>query len=65
MNEIIELAKKMGQMLKDSQEFKNYEEVKARYETESELLMQIGEFNLRKMSVMNELEKEDKDNEKF
>ena len=65
MNEIIELAKKMGQMLKDSQEFKNYEEVKARYETDSELQMQIGEFNLRKMAVMNEMEKEDKDNEKF
>ena len=65
MNEIIELAKKMGQMLKDSEEFKKYEEVKARYETDSELQMQIGEFNLRKMSVMNEMEKEDKDNEKF
>jgi len=65
MNEIIELAKKMGQMLKDSEEFKKYEEVKARYETDSELQMQIGEFNLRKMAVMNEMEKEDKDNEKF
>ena len=65
MNEIIELAKKMGQMLKDSEEFKKYEEVKSRYETDSELQMQIGEFNLRKMAVMNEMEKEDKDNEKF
>lgn len=65
MNEIIELAKKMGQMLKDSDEFKKYEEVKARYETDSELQMQIGEFNLRKMAVMNEMEKEDKDTEKF
>lgn len=65
MNEIIELAKKIGQMLKDSEEFKKYEEVKARYETDSELQMQIGEFNLRKMAVMNEMEKEDKDNEKF
>lgn len=65
MNEIIELAKKMGQMLKDSDEFKTYEEVKSRYETDSELQMQIGEFNLRKMAVMNEMEKEDKDNEKF
>jgi len=65
MNEIIELAKKMGQMLKDSDEFRTYEEVKSRYETDSELQMQIGEFNLRKMAVMNEMEKEDKDNEKF
>ena len=38
-----------------------YEEVKARYETDSELQMQIGEFNLRKMAVMNEMEKEDKE----
>ena len=65
MNEIVELAKKIGQMLKDSEEFKKYEEVRARYETDSELQMQIGEFNLRKMAVMNEMEKEDKDEAKF
>jgi cell fate (sporulation/competence/biofilm development) regulator YlbF (YheA/YmcA/DUF963 family) len=65
MNEIVELAKKIGQMLKDSEEFKKYEEVRARYENDSELQMQIGEFNLRKMAVMNEMEKEDKDEAKF
>jgi len=59
MDEIIELAKKMGQMLKDSEQFKKYEDVRTRYEADSEMQMQIGEFNLRKMAVMNEMEKED------
>ncbi len=65
MNEIVELAKKIGQMLKDSEEYKTYEDVRTRYESDSELQMQIGEFNLRKMAVMNEMEKEDKDEAKF
>ena len=66
MNDIIKLATQLGDMLKNSQQFNDYQEVKARYETDSELQMLIGEFNLRKMAVMNEMQNEEgRDEKKF
>ena len=37
MNEIVEKAKELGELLKQSDEFKNYNEVKAKYEADTEL----------------------------
>lgn len=59
MDQIIEKAKELGELLKQSEQYKSYQVIKAEYEADSELQKLIGEFNLKKMAVMNEMQKEE------
>ncbi len=63
MNQIVEKAKELGELLKQSDEFKNYNEVKARYEADTELQTLISDFNLKKMAVMNQMQNEENSDE--
>ena len=63
MNEIVEKAKELGELLKQSEEFKNYNDVKAKYEADSELQTLISDFNLKKMAVMNQMQNEENPDE--
>ena len=63
MDEIIELAKQIGAKLKDSQEYKNFLVAQDKYEKNDELQDLIGDFNLKKMALMNEADKGDDKNE--
>ncbi len=61
MSELKKLAHDLGNAIEASEVFKKYAEAKAKQETDSELQMVIGEYNLRRMQLMNELQKETKD----
>ena len=63
MNQIVEKAKDLGELLKQSDEFKNYNEVKAKYEADTELQTLISDFNLKKMAVMNQMQNEENSDE--
>lgn len=58
MNDLKKLAHELGEAIERSAEFKAYNEAKALQETDSELQMFIGEYNLRRMQLMTELQKE-------
>ena len=63
MNQIVEKAKELGELLKQSEEFKNYNEVKAKYEADETLQTLISDFNLKKMAVMNQMQNEENPDE--
>ena len=63
MNQIVEKAKELGELLKQSDEFKNYNVVKAKYEADEELQTLISDFNLKKMAVMNQMQNEENPDE--
>ncbi len=63
MTDLNKLAHELGEAIEASEEFKKYNEAKALQETDSELQMYIGEYNLRRMQLMNELQKEAEDQE--
>lgn len=63
MNQIVEKAKELGELLKQSEEFKNYNEVKAKYEADETIQTLISDFNLKKMAVMNQMQNEENPDE--
>lgn len=63
MEEIIELAKKIGLMLREIPEYSEYLTVREKYEKDDELQTIIGEFNLKKLSLNNEMDKGDDRND--
>ena len=58
MTDLTKLAHELGEAIEASEEFKKYNEAKALQETDSELQMFIGEYNLRRMQLMTELQKD-------
>ncbi|MDF2685815.1 MAG: hypothetical protein K0S55_996 [Clostridia bacterium] len=58
MNDLTKMAEDLGEAIKQSNEYINYQKVKAAHDGDSELQMFIGEFNLKKMAVMQEMQKE-------
>ena len=58
MTDLNKLAHELGEAIEASEEFKKYAEAKAKQETDSELQMLIGEYNLRRMQLMTELQKD-------
>lgn len=58
MSELKKLAHDLGNAIEASEVFKKYAEAKAQQETDSELQMLIGEYNLRRMQLMTELQKD-------
>lgn len=63
---IKELANKLGEAITASKEFEEYEAAKAKYDNDEALQKLIGEFNVEKMNVVEEMQKgNDKDEAKL
>ena len=59
------LAKQIGEMIKDSDIFAAYTAAKIAKEADTELEAKIGEFNLVRLSLMNEAEQSNRDEAKL
>jgi cell fate (sporulation/competence/biofilm development) regulator YlbF (YheA/YmcA/DUF963 family) len=58
MTDLTKLANEIGEAIETSEEFKKFYELQAKQETDSELQMHVGEYNLKRMALMNEMQKE-------
>lgn len=65
MDKILELSRELGALLQNEQCYKDYMHAKDVNDNDEELQKQIGEFNLVKLSIDEELTKEERDEEKF
>lgn len=59
--EVIEIARKLGEALKESEEYKTYEQTRAALKSDVELSTKISEYNVQKSLAQSEAEKADKD----
>ncbi len=57
--DLIGMAHALGSAIQNSEEFRNYEELRAKQDMDSELQMYVGEYNLKRMALMNEMQKEE------
>lgn len=57
---VIEKARELGKALQESQEYKAYIEAKRVNDTDVDLQNMIGEFNMLRMQLNQEMSKEDK-----
>lgn len=64
MEKIIQKAKELGELLEQSEAVAKQRKAKKAFDEDSQLQELIGAFNLAKMSLMNESNKETPDNEK-
>ncbi|MBO5200901.1 MAG: YlbF family regulator [Clostridia bacterium] len=62
--DIIELTRKLGAAIQETEEYKKFMEAKLRNDKDEELQKQIGDFNLLKMQLDAEHEKEPRDEAK-
>lgn len=58
---VIEKARELGRLLQESEEYKNYTETKRVNNTDTALQNMIGEFNILRMKLNQEMSKEKKD----
>lgn len=58
---VIEKARELGRLLQESEEYKNYIETKRVNDTDTALQNMIGEFNILRMKLNQEMSKEKKD----
>ena len=58
---VIEKARELGMLLQESEEYKNYTETKRVNDTDTALQNMIGEFNILRMKLNQEMSKEKKD----
>ena len=66
MQDLEKMANELGEAIKESKIFTSYQEAKDKYDADDALQKLIGDFNLKKMSAMNEMQKEnDKDEQKL
>lgn len=61
MSKITDLATELGQAIEGDETFLKYQAAKAKHDDDSQLQELIGQFNLKKMSVMNMMNSSDKD----
>ncbi|MBQ6947178.1 MAG: YlbF family regulator [Clostridia bacterium] len=64
MEKIIEKAKELGALLEQSEIVKNQRAAKQAFDTDDELQQLIGDFNVAKLALMNESNKDKPDAEK-
>lgn len=65
MENIRDLANKLGEAIQASKEYTEYQNVKEKYDNDEALQKLIGDFNMEKMNVMTEMQKgDDKDESK-
>ncbi len=65
MEKIIEKANELGQLIKESEIVKKQREAKKAFDNDEQLQQLVGEFNLAKLSLMNESNKDQPDAEKI
>ena len=63
--DIIELAREIGRQLQKSESYLKFQLAKQATDEDKELQDLIGEFNLKRMAISNEVSKEDRDEEKL
>ncbi len=63
--DIIEMARQLGAAIQQSDEYTAYNVAKNAADNDQLLQQMIGEFNLKKLSLSAEVQKEDKDPEKL
>ncbi len=62
--DIIELTRKLGAAIQQEQSYKNFMAIREKNDNNEELQKQIGEFNLLKMQLDEELAKEERNDSK-
>lgn len=65
MQQIIDKAKELGELLKNSEIFEKQKTAKKAFDEDEQLQQLVGEFNLAKLSLMNESNKDQPDAEKM
>ena len=63
--DIIEMARQLGAAIQQSDEYTAYNVAKNAADNDQLLQQMIGEFNLKKLSLSAEVQKEDKDQQKL
>lgn len=63
--DIIELTRQLGAAIQKEESYKNFIAIRDKNDKDEELQRQIGEFNLLKMQLDTELEKEEKNDDKI
>lgn len=63
--EIIEIARQLGAAIQADERYAKYQEANANCDNDAALQEAIGKFNLGRMSLDNELSKDDKDEAKI
>lgn len=58
---VIEKARELGKALQEDERYVKYLEAKKQNDTDTELQNMIGEFNMKRMQLNQEMQKEDKD----
>jgi len=66
MNEKVEkLANELGKAITESDEFAVYTQAKEIFEADEKLQSLIGDFNIKRMNLLQEMQKKDKDEAAF
>lgn len=65
MDQLVEMAKEMGYAIQQDERFIRAQMAQAAADGDESLQGLIGEFNLKRMALSNEMSKEDKDEEKL
>lgn len=65
MDQLVELAKDLGYTIQQDERFIRTQMAQAAADEDEALQSLIGEFNLKRMAISNEMGKEDKDEEKL
>lgn len=60
---VIELARELGKALQEDERYKKYLEAKEKNDKDIELQNMIGEFNVKRMQLNQEMQKDEKDPE--
>ncbi len=65
MDKILELSRELGKLLQQEQCYKDYMHAKDVNDNDENLQKEIGEFNIVKLSIDQELSREERDEQKF
>ena len=60
---VIEMARELGKALQEDERYKNYQEAKVKNDKDVELQNMIGDFNVKRMQLNQEMQKKEKDAE--
>ncbi len=60
---VIEMTRELGKALQEDERYKKYQEAKVNNDKDTELQNMIGEFNVKRMQLNQEMQKQEKDSE--
>lgn len=64
MSIVTDLANKLGEEIKNDERFVKYDELKTKQMNDAALQEKIGEFNLKRVALSAEMQKDERDEEK-